>query len=133
MVVQAKILQCLGLLYRFSLSKGYVLFCMYIQDSLGLTFLGTPPFCSAKQVNEYLENYADHFNLRPHLRLNTVVKHVAREEESNRWRLDFELAPSEHFDKVVIATGPHLNPVMPEINGSSLFAGTILHSKSFKR
>ncbi|KAJ4262725.1 hypothetical protein NW757_000981 [Fusarium falciforme] len=94
---------------------------------------GTPPFCSAKQVNEYLENYVDHFNLRPHLRLNTAAKYVAREEESDRWRLDFELAPSEHFDKVVIATGPHLNPVMPEINGSSLFAGMILHSKSFKR
>ncbi|RMJ18789.1 hypothetical protein CDV36_001567 [Fusarium kuroshium] len=94
---------------------------------------GTPPFCAAKQVNEYLENYVDHFDLRPHLRLNTVVKHVAREEEPNRWRLDFERAPSEYYDKVVIATGPHLNPVMPNIYGSSLFAGMIIHSKSFKR
>lgn len=106
---------------------------MYIQDSIVLNYLGTPPFCSAKQVNEYLENYADHFNLRPHLRLNTVVKHVAREEEFNRWRLDFELAPSEYYDKVVIATGPHLNPAMPEIKESSLFVGRIIHSKSFKR
>ncbi|KAH7143675.1 flavin monooxygenase-like protein [Dactylonectria macrodidyma] len=94
---------------------------------------GTPPFCSARQVHEYLESYVDHFELRPFLRLNTVVKHVAREEESNKWRLDFEFAPSEYFEKVVIATGPHYEPVMPTIQGSRLFAGRLIHSKAFKR
>ncbi|KAM5384325.1 hypothetical protein ACJZ2D_001630 [Fusarium nematophilum] len=94
---------------------------------------GTPSFCSAKQVNEYLENYVNHFGLRPHLRLDTAVNHVAREDESNKWRLDFEFAPSEYYEKVIIATGPHLEPVMPKIQGAKLFGGRILHSRAFKR
>ncbi|KAL6414436.1 FAD/NAD(P)-binding domain-containing protein [Ilyonectria robusta] len=93
---------------------------------------GTPPFCSAQQVNQYLESYVDHFNLRPHMRLNTAVKRIVR-EESNKWRLDFEFAPSEYYEKVVIATGPHHEPVMPTIQGARLFSGRIIHSKAFKR
>ncbi|CAM1509044.1 Fc.00g027830.m01.CDS01 [Cosmosporella sp. VM-42] len=92
-----------------------------------------PSFCSAKYVNEYLESYVDYFDLRPHLRLNTAVKYVAREEESDKWRLDFEHAPSQYFEKVVVATGPHLEPVMPTIQGANLFAGRILHARAFKR
>ncbi|KAK7432321.1 hypothetical protein QQZ08_001269 [Neonectria magnoliae] len=94
---------------------------------------GTPSFCTAAQVNQYLESYVDHFGLRPYMRLNTAVKHVAREEESNKWRLDFEFAPSQYYEKVVIATGPHQEPVMPKIQGSRLFQGRIIHSKAFKR
>lgn len=100
--------------------------------SLSDALQGTPPFCSAQQVNQYLESYVDHFNLRPHMRLNTAVKHIAR-EESNKWRLDFEFAPSEYYEKVVIATGPHHEPVMPTIQGARLFSGRIIHSKAFKR
>ncbi|KAF7546689.1 hypothetical protein G7Z17_g8245 [Cylindrodendrum hubeiense] len=81
---------------------------------------GTPPFCSAKQVNQYLESYVDHFGLRPRMRLNTAIKHVAREAESNKWRLDFEFAPSEYYEKVVIATGPHHDPMMPTIQGEKV-------------
>ncbi|KAF7558843.1 hypothetical protein G7046_g5305 [Stylonectria norvegica] len=92
-----------------------------------------PSFCTAQHVNEYLESYVDYFDLRPHLRLNTAVKYVAREDEADRWRLDFENAPSLYFDKVVIATGPHLEPVMPRIEGADEFKGSILHSKAFKR
>lgn len=66
------------------------------------------------------------------MRLNTEVKHVAREEETKTWRLDFESRPSEYFDKVVVATGPHHDPVMPAIKGDHLFSGKILHSRSYK-
>ncbi|KAI5458602.1 flavin monooxygenase-like protein [Mariannaea sp. PMI_226] len=93
---------------------------------------GTPPFCSASQVNEYLEKYVDYFELRRHMRLNTTVKFVARVEETNNWRLDFESRPSEYFDKVVIATGPHHEALLPKLEGSDLFEGKILHSRAFK-
>lgn len=98
-----------------------------------LTISDIPSFCSAKYVNEYLESYVEYFDLGPHLRLSTEVKHVTHEDESDEWRLDFEDAPSEYFDKVIIATGPHLNPVMPTIEGAGLFEGRIMHSKAFKR
>jgi dimethylaniline monooxygenase (N-oxide forming) len=66
------------------------------------------------------------------MRLETAVKYVAREDETNNWRLDFESEPSEHFDKVVIATGPHREPIMPAIEGDHLFAGKIIHARAFK-
>ncbi|KAJ3534390.1 hypothetical protein NM208_g7560 [Fusarium decemcellulare] len=94
---------------------------------------GTPAFCPAKDVDDYLESYVDHFKLRPHLRLNTTVTYVAREDKPNKWRLDFEFVPSEYYEKVIIATGPHLEPMMPTIRGHGLFTGRILHSRAFKR
>lgn len=97
-----------------------------------LTFAGTPHHCNAKQVEEYLERYADHFNLRPHCILNTVVERVSR-EENGKWRLDFRNRPSGWFDKLVMATGPHGRVVMPRFEGAEMFTGRILHVKAFKR
>ncbi|PTB44171.1 hypothetical protein M441DRAFT_186554 [Trichoderma asperellum CBS 433.97] len=95
---------------------------------------GTPIHCAAKLVEDYLEAYASHFNLRPHFRLSTTVRSVSREDEGEgRWRLDFEGRPSEWFDKVVVATGPHIKPVIPEFEGADLFTGRLIHSKSFKK
>jgi dimethylaniline monooxygenase (N-oxide forming) len=84
-------------------------------------------------VEHYLESYVDHFNLRHRFHLNTRVKQIVREDKLGKWRLDFEGHPSQHFDKVVLATGPHIIPTMPKFEGAHLFEGDIIHSKSFKR
>jgi dimethylaniline monooxygenase (N-oxide forming) len=84
-------------------------------------------------VEDYLEAYADHFDLRPHFRLSTSIKSISKEDDDGRWRLDFEEQPSEWFDKVIVATGPHIRPMMPEFEGADLFTGQLIHSKSFKR
>lgn len=94
---------------------------------------GTPTFCTAKQVEDYLEAYVDHFDLRPHFCLSTSIESVSREEDDGRWRLDFERRPSEWFDKVVVATGPHIRPIMPVLEGADLFTGRLIHSKGFKK
>lgn len=41
-------------------------------------------------------------------------------------------SPSRYFDKVVMATGPHVKDVVPEVRGSSQFSGQMLHSRAFK-
>jgi dimethylaniline monooxygenase (N-oxide forming) len=79
-----------------------------------------------------MERYADHFNLGPHCKLNTAVERVSREDDG-RWRLDFKDEPPLWFDKVVMATGPHVRAVMPTFQGAHLFTGRILHVKAFKR
>ncbi|ETR98328.1 FAD/NAD(P)-binding domain-containing protein [Trichoderma reesei RUT C-30] len=95
--------------------------------------VGTPTFCTAKHVQDYLEAYVDHFHLRPHFRLSTVVTSISRDQDSGRWRVNIEEQPSEWFDKVVVATGPHIKPMMPAFEGADLFTGRLIHSKGFKK
>ncbi|KAL7951736.1 flavin monooxygenase-like protein [Trichoderma barbatum] len=95
--------------------------------------VGTPAFCTAKEVEDYLEAYVEHFDLSPHFYLSTSVKSISREEKDGRWRLDFDRRPSEWFDKVVVATGPHIRSMMPVFEGADLFTGRLIHSKGFKK
>lgn len=80
-----------------------------------------------------MESYADHFQLRQHLRLGTAVKRVWRDDAAAKWRLELDAAAPEYFDKVVIATGPHQLPLMPVFADEQLFTGRLLHSRAFKR
>lgn len=84
-------------------------------------------------MEDYLEAYVDHFHLKPHFRLCTTVKSISRDQDDGRWKLDIKGQPSEWFDKVVMATGPHIKPMMPELEGADLFTGRFIHSKGFKK
>lgn len=84
-------------------------------------------------MENYLESYVDHFGFRPRLQLNAAVSGIIRQDESDNWRIDFEGMPSKYFDKVVLATGPHAKPSIPDIAGSHLFTGQVIHSRAFKR
>ncbi|CEJ88489.1 hypothetical protein VHEMI04733 [[Torrubiella] hemipterigena] len=79
-----------------------------------------------------MEDYADHFNLRPRLRLNTTVTKVRRDEKANKWILDIEGSDPQIFDRVVMATGIQGTPHIPKIPGMELFAGNNVHSRAFK-
>jgi dimethylaniline monooxygenase (N-oxide forming) len=95
---------------------------------------GTPPYCSAKTMENYIESYVDHYDLRPHFRLNTAVSSIAL-DDTGKWQLDFKDGnpPQQYFDKVVVATGPHVKPMLPVFEGQELFKGQIIHSMAFKR
>lgn len=95
---------------------------------------GTPDYCSANAIEKYIESYVDHFSLRPHFQLNTTVTSITWEDSRERWRVEFDNgASSRHFDKVVVATGPHARPMVPSFQGQDLFTGSIVHSQAFKR
>ncbi|KAF4439181.1 flavin depend monooxygenase that catalyses the oxidation of rubrofusarin to 9-hydroxyrubrofusarin [Fusarium austroafricanum] len=93
----------------------------------------TPSHCTAKQVEEYLESYVDHFNFRSKLRLGVTVSKVRRDDESKRWVVDLQGSGPEYFDKVIVATGINNRPHIPELEGIDQFKGQILHSRSFKK
>lgn len=92
----------------------------------------TPTYCSASAVERYLESYAHHFGLRPHFQLGAAVAAVAYDDDSEKWRLDFADQPPRYFDKVVMATGPHAQPIIPHLRDRDLFQGQITHSRAFK-
>ncbi|PMB68196.1 Dimethylaniline monooxygenase [N-oxide-forming] 4 [Beauveria bassiana] len=106
----------------------------FTEDKETLSILEyTPTHCSAGEVQKYIESYVEHFCLAPHFRLNTTVTHISESEETGRWRIDIAGAPSQNFDKVVMATGPHVKATPFRLEGQEVFEGEVMHSQRFKR
>lgn len=92
---------------------------------------------TAAQVDQYLNDYCDHFHLRPHLRLSTTIEAVVRDDTHDKWIIRVKAdrsSASEYisFHKLVIAIGPHNIPIEPTIPGRHLFKGEVIHSIAFK-
>jgi dimethylaniline monooxygenase (N-oxide forming) len=101
-----------------------------------MTLLDVPDFPTGAQVQQYLENYANHFQLKSTFRLGTVVTGIHRSEKSERWIVSINGADlgatEEEFDKVIVTTGTFHSSVMPEVPGIEMFEGKVIHSQSFK-
>lgn len=97
----------------------------------------TGSFPSSVEMDKYLNDYCDHFNLRPHLRLSTAVKSIRRDDTRHLWLMTVQVNGSKdvetvEFDKVVVALGPHSKPIWPKLEKQEKFKGEITHSISFK-
>ena len=94
-------------------------------------------FPSSVQVDQYLNDFANAFELRPALRLSTTIHSIKHDDAHDCWQIIVSgpSTPSPEtlmFDKVVMATGPHSKPIMPELPGRETFKGEIVHSIAFK-
>jgi dimethylaniline monooxygenase (N-oxide forming) len=98
---------------------------------------GTPNFTPGPIFQKYLEDYVDHFQLRPHIRLRSSVTSVDRRADgASGWTISVSAGDDsyrENFDLVVIATGLYSNvPNIPSIPGEDEFRGMILHNSAVK-
>ncbi|KAK5048179.1 hypothetical protein LTR84_005849 [Exophiala bonariae] len=97
---------------------------------------GTGSYPNSHEVDQYLNDYCSHFALHPHMRLATDVKSIQRDDGNNKWCLRIstrgQLDETLEFDKLVLATGPHVIPKQPELPGRSQFSGNVLHSIAYK-
>ncbi len=98
---------------------------------------GTPNFTPGPVFQQYLEGYADHFEIRSHIHLGArVVKLVPRINGAPGWTVSVEEGGGTHredFDLVVIATGLYSNsPDMPDFPGQEEFQGEVLHISQVK-
>lgn len=87
-----------------------------------------------RQMLEYMQGYADHFQLRPHIQLNTRVAHVSREGDA--WVVELltkDESRREYFDKVAVASGSFTAPKRPNLPGIEQFTGRNLHAIDFHR
>lgn len=95
----------------------------------------TDDFPTWRQMWDYLQGYADHFNLRPHIQVNTRVASIKR--EGDKWVI--EIVPKdgsprrEYFDKVAVANGTFTVPKSPKFPGIEKFTGRTLHAMHFHR
>ncbi|KAJ5363607.1 uncharacterized protein N7496_009320 [Penicillium cataractarum] len=98
----------------------------------------TPAFPEAAQVNQYLEDYASHFNLHSRIETSTDIERITRNHGKKIWELQLRsnVSPTasvtREFDKVVLATGLNNLPVIPDIKGIEKFGGAVIHSQQFK-
>ncbi|KAL1953846.1 hypothetical protein VTO42DRAFT_2106 [Malbranchea cinnamomea] len=98
-----------------------------------------PDFPTARDMANYLVSYAQHFDLMPHVCLNTMVHRVEWNEKKKKWEVEISHAKSRdertvrEFDKVIHALGPDQVPNIPQVPGIEKFAGHAIHSISFKK
>ncbi|RSL95259.1 hypothetical protein CDV31_013949 [Fusarium ambrosium] len=68
----------------------------------------SPPYLSRRQIHEYFESYAKHFELHKHISFGTTVKKVLRNESQEKWDIYITGPDGEKtlsFDKVVFGNG----------------------------
>jgi hypothetical protein len=88
-----------------------------------------PDFPSAQQMLDYLRDYADHFGLREHIRLDTKVL-MALPLPDGRWELQLSTGERRVYKGLVVCNGHHWDKKFPSYPG--IFTGEILHSKDYK-
>lgn len=95
---------------------------------------GYPRYPRIDQVSAYLSSFAEHHGLREHIELGSEVIAVAQQSDLT-WRVTTRNRGDDHtrtriFRHVVVATGQHWQPQLPEpsIPGSASFTGESLHS-----
>lgn len=99
---------------------------------------GTPDFTPGPVICAYLERYAEHFGVTPHVRLGTTVTGVEeREDGAPGWTLAYRRADGregrENFDLVVVAMGVYSHSTnMPRFPGQDEFAGRIIHNSELQ-
>ncbi|MDX1711627.1 MAG: NAD(P)-binding domain-containing protein [Rhodovibrionaceae bacterium] len=91
-----------------------------------------PDFLPGPQTQAYLEAYAEHFGVMPHIRFEAAVTEISeRDGPGSSWIVAWEEGGepnSAEFDFVVVCIGLYSNtPRMPDFPGSDAFAGDIMH------
>ena len=81
------------------------------------------------EMFSYFKDYASHFGLYEHFKLNTSVKKI--EPTEGRWKLTTGNGEAFIYKGVIIANGCLSHPNIPDIPGE--FTGELLHSQEYKR
>lgn len=92
-----------------------------------------PDFPSAQQMRDYLNNFANHFNLRPNIELKCTVT-LVKPIKNNLWEVTFKSEQQPMYKRiykgVIMCNGHHWCKRFPEFTGT--FNGDIIHSKDYK-
>jgi hypothetical protein len=88
-----------------------------------------PDFPSAQNMLDYLNAFADHFDLRGQIELNRTVNYV-RPVANNLWEVTFVDGEQRIYKGVLMCNGHHWCKRFPKFQGE--FNGEIIHSKDYK-
>uniref|UniRef100_A0A673MY53 Flavin-containing monooxygenase n=1 Tax=Sinocyclocheilus rhinocerous TaxID=307959 RepID=A0A673MY53_9TELE len=100
-----------------------------------------PNYMHHSLIMDYFRMYADHFQLKRHMRFQTKVLHVTPRPDfphSGQWDVETESKDGRRekqvFDAVMVCTGHHCHPHLPlqDFPGIDTFKGKIFHSRDYK-
>ena len=94
-----------------------------------------PLYVPRKKFVEYLENYAQHFDIKPIF--NQEVVNISKSSnsaniQSNGWTVLTKSNKTYTTKNVIVATGINRIPFLPKWQGDDTFDGTIIHSYKYK-
>ena len=98
----------------------------------------TPLYPRAQVILDYIEDYAKHFDLHPHIRLSTPVLAVHWDASSSKWNVTVSGKDGEEttgFDLVLVANGHFRVPRIPEAKGLTAWIakGKVTHTAWYRR
>ncbi|CAF1529700.1 unnamed protein product [Adineta ricciae] len=99
--------------------------------------LENPRMLSFIEYSQYLDDYADHFKLRPHIHFETYVQSVWQDTPTGKWNMRiFKNEGKEQdilqFDRIAVCSGTHQKREMPNFIGQEQFRGEIKHLQDIK-
>lgn len=96
-----------------------------------------PDYPHHGQLLSYLERYADHFALRPHIWFGTEVVRVEPADDQ-RWEVTtrstggYGAERTHRYAAVVVANGHNWSPKLPSYEGLDQFKGQVMHASAYK-
>lgn len=88
----------------------------------------TGTYARQPEILAYLEQVADDFGLRPHLRAHQTVTALRWDDAASTWTIETAEGPTYEAPVVISALGTFTEPKLPDIEGLDTFAGHLLHS-----
>lgn len=91
-------------------------------------------FPTAKEVYNYLCNYANDHHIYENTKLNCNVIKISRlkDQWSVEWIRDHKYLETALFDSVLICSGVYSKGYIPQIQGSETFNGRLIHSEHYR-
>ena len=86
-------------------------------------------FLARDQLIEYFESYAQHHSLANHIRVQSLVSEIDRDEEGWSFLVNGKKAAAE---RLVVATAYNRIPLVPSFEGQELFSGNLVHSRAYQ-
>ncbi|TDH56186.1 NAD(P)/FAD-dependent oxidoreductase [Mycobacterium eburneum] len=85
-------------------------------------------FATGPELKRYAEHVADKYDVRRHMRFNTVVQGARWDEETQRWRVALAGGETLTTRFLITATGFLSQPHTPDIPGIASFDGKVIHT-----
>jgi cation diffusion facilitator CzcD-associated flavoprotein CzcO len=88
-------------------------------------------FAPGAELKRYADGVADKYDLRKHMRFNTIVQGARWDEETQTWHVTVAGGETLSSRYLITATGFLSQPHTPEIPGITEFAGRIIHTTAW--
>ena len=89
-----------------------------------------PDFVTNQHMIDYLQSFAEQFDLTPLIQFNVRVNAI-KKTGNDQFTVETDQGNFENVDFVVVCSGLHGTPSIPDFNGIDDFKGEVIHSSKY--